>query len=70
MQIEREITAVKQNDDIVQRLFVLLFFFAFAKSPAKSSAQSVHVATRFKFSVQSIKHGFQTGHFKISHFWM
>ena len=51
MQIEREITAVKQNDDIVQRLFVLLFFFVFAESPAKSSAQSVHVRTRSKYSV-------------------
>lgn len=43
MQIEWEVTAVKQNDDIVQRMFVLLFFSVFAESPAKSSTQSVHV---------------------------
>ena len=51
MQIEREVTAVKQNDDIVQRMFVLLLFFVFAESLAKSSAQSVHDGARSKYSV-------------------
>ena len=51
MQIEREVAAVKQNDDIVQRMFVLLFFFVFAESPAKSSAQPVHDGERSKYLV-------------------
>ena len=75
MQIEWEVTAVKQNDDIVQRMFVLLFFSVFAESPAKSSTQSVHVgkhSVSFSFNQSHTASEPVTSKIKpsISHFYM
>lgn len=48
-------------------MFVFLLFFVLSKTPAESSAQSVHdgAPSTNLFPFQSINHGFRTGHFKI-----